>query len=54
MTVSGLTVEGANVGGILADGIVTVGLVNGTMTPADHATITGNLIEEHPSSPARR
>jgi hypothetical protein len=39
VTGSGLTVEGASVGGILTDGIVTAGLVNGTMPPADHATI---------------
>ena len=50
VTISGLTVRGANVGGLLADGIVTAGLVNGTMTPADHVTITGDTTEDNAGS----
>jgi nitrous oxidase accessory protein NosD len=50
VTVSGLTVEDASVGGTLADGIVTAGLVNGTMVPADHVTITGNVTEDNDGS----
>jgi hypothetical protein len=43
VTVSGLTVENASVGATLADGIVTAGLVNGTMVPANHVTISGDV-----------
>jgi nitrous oxidase accessory protein NosD len=50
VTVSGLTVENASVGGTLADGIVTAGLVNGTMVPANHVTIIGNVTEDNDGS----
>src|ERR1700761_7200271 len=50
VTISGLTVRGASVGGLLADGIVTAGLVNGTMTPADHITVTGDTTEDNAGS----
>jgi nitrous oxidase accessory protein NosD len=50
VTVSGLTVENASVGGTLADGIVTAGLVNGTMVPANHVTITGNVTKDNDGS----
>ena len=50
VTISGLTVRGASVGGLLADGIVTAGLVNGTMTPADHVTVTGDTTEDNAGS----
>jgi nitrous oxidase accessory protein NosD len=47
VTVSGLTVENASVGGTLADGIVTAGLVGGTMTPANHVTIVGDVTKNN-------
>jgi nitrous oxidase accessory protein NosD len=50
VTVSGLTVENASVGGTLADGIVTAGLVNGTMVPANHVTIIGNMTRDNDGS----
>lgn len=50
VTVSGLTVENANVGGLLADGIVTAGLVNGTMVPANHVTIAGDVTKDNAGS----
>jgi nitrous oxidase accessory protein NosD len=50
VTVAGLTVENASVGATLADGIVTAGLVNGTMVPADHVTIIGNVTEDNDGS----
>src|SRR6201996_9475881 len=46
VSITGLTVRGASVGGLLADGIVTPGLVNGTMTAADHVSITGDTTED--------
>jgi nitrous oxidase accessory protein NosD len=50
VTVHGLTVENANAGGLLADGIVTAGLVNGTMVPASHVTITGDVTKDNAGS----
>jgi nitrous oxidase accessory protein NosD len=50
VTVSGLTVENASIGGTLADGIVTAGLVNGTMVPANHVTIIGNVTKDNDGS----
>jgi len=50
VTVSGLTVENASVGGTLADGIVTAGLVGGTMTPANHVTIAGDVTKDNAGS----
>jgi nitrous oxidase accessory protein len=50
VTVSGLTVENASVGGTLADGIVTAGLVGGTMTPASHVMIIGDITKDNTGS----
>jgi hypothetical protein len=50
VTVSGLTVENASVGGTLADGIVTAGLVDGTMTPANHVRIIGDVARNNAGS----
>jgi len=50
VTVTGLTVENASVGGTLADGIVTAGLVDGTMTPANHVTIAGDVTKDNAGS----
>jgi Periplasmic copper-binding protein (NosD) len=49
-TVTGLTVENASVGATLADGIVTAGLVNGTMTPANHVTIIRDVTKNNVGS----
>jgi hypothetical protein len=50
VTVRGLTVENASVGGTLADGIVTAGLVDGTMTPAEHVIIAGDVTKDNAGS----